>query len=152
MCPNAPKHICFRVGRSGLASPGPLSSDQLSVMHLQGGKFRRWETLHRATSHGRPERPHDRAVRGCLCHRALDILTHLLCTLPVPHRRPTTSPAVFPRSSRCPGWNSWLSPGDCQLAGGADRPVLSPMSHASQGSPAREVDEGSGPRVHAPVP
>lgn len=36
LCPDALSHICFGVGRSGFASPGPLSSDQLSLTNLQG--------------------------------------------------------------------------------------------------------------------
>lgn len=36
LCPDALSHICFGVGRSGFASPRPLSSDQLSLTNLQG--------------------------------------------------------------------------------------------------------------------
>lgn len=84
-----------------------------------------------------PPQQHEAVVKGCLCHRALDILTRFLWTPPVPHRNPTSSPLhhfkkfhISLMEFKPELSDSWTR----QTAGDVDGMILSSTSHASQGS------------------
>ena len=126
---------CTELG-GDFASPGPPA--QISF-HL---RIKRWGCTVTATAE--PQviadlgslcaalQQYKAIVRGCLCHRALDILTHP-SGLPhrphLPHRNLSPSPST--KRLRISSMEFKVEP--WSASGGTDRMILSSMSHASQG-------------------
>lgn len=131
---------CTELG-GDFASLGPPAQISFHLRICKISEFKRWGCTVTATAEPQviadlgslcaAPQQYKAMVRGCFCHRALDILTHPfgLPHTPPPHRNLSPSPSIkrLRISSMEFKVELWSA------SGGADRMILASMSHASQG-------------------